>query len=208
MASAIATPSGSRFKDRGIDAQPRHRAFVPSADSIFRFSCRARRFAGYGSRIHNEEERSMLLHIAETWQRLADQEKINSGRSSLARTRRIGRLQKSPPIVRETTRNEQMDGYIVAGPPSTFPFQPNDGRTVRFPAIFALRADFVRHVRVAAHVWRLRRTHTTAVWRASSFTPSPHLLHRPHTLNSSLCRPILPDLALGRACLVRAHATP
>jgi hypothetical protein len=42
-----------------------------------------------------------------------------------------------------------MGGYVVAGPPSTFRLQPNDSRTVRFPAIFALRMDFVRYVRVA-----------------------------------------------------------
>jgi hypothetical protein len=40
-----------------------------------------------------------------------------------------------------------MDGYIVAGQPSTFPFQPNDSRIVQFPATFALRVDFVRSVR-------------------------------------------------------------
>jgi hypothetical protein len=30
------------------------------------------------SRIHNEEERSILLHIARNWQRLADQEEVGS----------------------------------------------------------------------------------------------------------------------------------
>jgi hypothetical protein len=30
------------------------------------------------SRIHGEEERSILLHIAQTWQSLADQEEVGS----------------------------------------------------------------------------------------------------------------------------------
>src|SRR4029453_8478125 len=64
-----------------------------------------------------------------------------------------------------------MDGYIVAGPLSTFRFQPNDSRTVRFPAIFALRVDFVRSVRVDVQDSQLRRTHESAV-KASSTTPT------------------------------------
>src|SRR2546430_16427417 len=66
-----------------------------------------------------------------------------------------------------------MDGYIVAGPPSTFRFQPNDSRTVRFPAIFALRVDLVRSVRVGAQDSLLRRTHESAVKTSS---PTPELL--------------------------------
>jgi hypothetical protein len=69
--------------------------------------------------------------------------------------RRLHSLIQDARIIRETNRNEQMGGYTVAGPPSIFPFQPNDGRTVRFPEIFGLRVNFVRHVRVAAHVSRL-----------------------------------------------------
>jgi hypothetical protein len=34
------------------------------------------------SRIRGEEERSILLHIAQTWQRLADQEEIGSRSSA------------------------------------------------------------------------------------------------------------------------------
>jgi hypothetical protein len=75
-------------------------------------------------------------------------------------------------IVRGTTRNEQMGGYLVADSPSTFRFQPNDSRTVRFPALFALRVDFVLYVRVAAQISQLRRTHASAV-KASSPTPTP-----------------------------------
>ena len=78
---------------------------------------------------------------------------------------------------------------MVAGPPTTFRLQPNDSRTVRFPAIFALRVDFVRSVRIDAHDLQLRRTHEHSV--ALSPTPAPH------TINLSLCRPILIDLALG-----------
>jgi hypothetical protein len=58
--------------------------------------------------------------------------------------------------VKIRTRNEQMGGYLVAGSPSTFRFQPNDSRTVRFPAIFVSRADFVRSVRIAAATGRRR----------------------------------------------------
>ena len=75
-------------------------------------------------------------------------------------------------IVRGTTRNEQMGGYLVADSQSTFRFQPNDSRTVRFPPIFALRVDFVLYVRVAAEISQLRRTHAIAV-KASSPTPTP-----------------------------------
>jgi hypothetical protein len=75
-------------------------------------------------------------------------------------------------IVRGTTRNEQMGGYLVADSPSSFRFQPNDSRTVRFPAVFALRVDFVLYVRVAAQISQLRRTHAIAV-KASSPTPTP-----------------------------------
>jgi hypothetical protein len=34
------------------------------------------------SRVHGEEERSILLHIAQTWQRLADQEEVGSRSSA------------------------------------------------------------------------------------------------------------------------------
>src|SRR4029450_471056 len=71
----------------------------------------------------------------------------------------------------EQPEMSKMDGYIVAGPPSTFRFQPNDSRTVRFPAIFALRVDFVRSVRGDAQVSQLRRTHEHSV---ASPTPAPH----------------------------------
>jgi hypothetical protein len=74
-------------------------------------------------------------------------------------------------IVRRITRNEQMGDYIVAGPPSPFRFQPNDSRTVQFPAIFALRVDLVRSVRVDAQDSHLRRTHESAV--KASRTPTP-----------------------------------
>jgi hypothetical protein len=74
-------------------------------------------------------------------------------------------------IVRRITRNEQMGDYIVAGPPSPFRFQPNDSRTVQFPAIFALRVDLVRSVRVDAQDSQLRRTHESAV--KASRTPTP-----------------------------------
>ncbi len=76
-------------------------------------------------------------------------------------------------IVRGTARNKQIGGYLVAGPPSTFRFQPNDSRTVRFPAIFALRVDLVRSVRVGAQDSLLRRTHESAVKTSS---PTPELL--------------------------------
>jgi hypothetical protein len=93
---------------------------------------------------------------------------------------------RSPPsfIVRRTSRNEQMGGYIVAG--STFRFRPSDGRSVRFPAISALRVDFVRYLRVDAQDLQLRRTHECTV-NASSSTPAP----LPHAVNWSLSRPIL-----------------
>src|SRR4029077_1413498 len=64
-----------------------------------------------------------------------------------------------------------MDDYIVAGLPPIFRIQPNDGRTVRFPAIFALRVGVVRSLRGDAQVSQLRRTHESAVVRASSPTP-------------------------------------
>src|SRR5438874_13305043 len=77
-----------------------------------------------------------------------------------------------------------MDGYIVAGPRPIFRTQLNDGRTVRFPAIFALHADFVRRVRVDAHDSQPRRTHESAVVGPSSLTPTPF-----PALNLSLCQP-------------------
>jgi len=57
-------------------------------------------------------------------------------------------------------------------PHPLFDFQPNDSRTVRFPAKFALRVDFLRYMRVAAHVSQLRCTHATAVKASSSHTPT------------------------------------
>ena len=51
--------------------------------------------------------------------------------------------------------NELLDGYIVAGPPSTFRFRSTDSKTVRFLAVFALLARFVRFLRSDAHVSQL-----------------------------------------------------
>jgi hypothetical protein len=84
------------------------------------------------------------------------------------------RARRSHPklIVRRTTRNGQMGGYIVAAP--IFLFQL-DGRIARFPAICALHGNFVRSVRVDAPDSQLRRTHESAV-KASSL---PDLLKRP-----------------------------
>src|SRR2546430_13377009 len=95
-----------------------------------------------------------------------------------------------------------MDGYIVAGPPSTFRFQPNDSRTVRFPAIFALRVDLVRSVRVGAQDSLLRRTHESASEDIITYSRAPP------ALNSLCAAQSLLDLPLGRVCLIRADATP
>jgi hypothetical protein len=80
-------------------------------------------------------------------------------------------------IVRRITRNEQMGDYIVAGPPRLlFDFNQTIVGPFNFLAIFALRVDLVRSVRVDAQ----DSTHESAVKasRTRSFSSKMILKNR------------------------------